>query len=129
MYPASRTSPQASIARTARLPVNPQLPWPARQAIRRHIHFAIVGRMGAYIRLSLRINVSLTIREIYKMVEDFSIQFSPLYLPMKYLVIISRHPVYVCTHTHTHTRARARARTHTHTHTHTHTYILYCVYR
>jgi len=28
------------------------------------------------------------------MVEDFSIQFSPLYLLMKYLAIISRHPVY-----------------------------------
>jgi len=32
------------------------------------------------------------------MVEDFSIQFSPLYLFMKYLAIISRHPVY-CTNT------------------------------
>jgi len=29
------------------------------------------------------------------MVEDFSTQFSSLYLPMKYLAIISRHPVYI----------------------------------
>jgi len=29
------------------------------------------------------------------MVEDFSTQFSLLYLPMKYLAIISRYPVYV----------------------------------
>ena len=29
------------------------------------------------------------------MVEDFSTQFSLLYLPMKYLAIISRHPVYI----------------------------------
>jgi len=64
----------------------------ARQAIGKHIHFAVVGR--ARIRLSLRINILLTIGEIYKMVEDFSTQFNPLYLPMKYLVIISRHPVY-----------------------------------
>ena len=29
-------------------------------------------------------------------VEDFSTQFSPLYLPIKYLaIIISRHPVYI----------------------------------
>ena len=28
------------------------------------------------------------------MVEDFSTQFSPLYLSMKYLAIISGHPVY-----------------------------------
>jgi len=27
-------------------------------------------------------------------IEDFSTQFRPLYLPMKYLTIISRHPVY-----------------------------------
>jgi len=31
------------------------------------------------------------------MIEDFSIQFSQLYLPMKYLVIISRHSVYIST--------------------------------
>ena len=29
------------------------------------------------------------------MIEDFSIQFSPFYLFMKYLAIISRHPIYV----------------------------------
>ena len=29
------------------------------------------------------------------MVQDFSTQFNPLYLLMKYLAIISRHPVYV----------------------------------
>jgi len=29
------------------------------------------------------------------MVENFSIQFSPLYMPMKYLAIISRHPVWI----------------------------------
>jgi len=29
------------------------------------------------------------------MEEDFSIQFSSLYLPMKYLAIILGHPVYV----------------------------------
>jgi len=46
-------------------------------------------------RLSLRINISLTIGEIYKIVEDFSTQFSLLYLSMKYLAIIFRHPVYV----------------------------------
>jgi len=40
----------------------------------------------------------------------------PLYLPMKYLVIILRHPV----HTHTHTRARARARARAYIHIHTH---------
>jgi len=45
----------------------------------------------------------------------------PLYLPMKYLVIILRHPVH--THTHTHARARARARVHTHTYTYTNTRI------
>jgi len=28
------------------------------------------------------------------MIEDFSTQFSSLYLPMKYLAIISKHPVY-----------------------------------
>ena len=77
------------------LPANPQLSRPARQAIDRHIHFA-VGRASAHIRLSLRINISLTIGEIYKMVEDFSTQFNSLYLLMKYLAIISRHPVYIC---------------------------------
>jgi len=76
------------------LPANSQLPRPARQAIGKHIH-AIVGRASARIRLSLRINISLTIGEIYKIVEDFSTQFSPLYLPMKYLAIISRHPIYI----------------------------------
>jgi len=50
--------------------------------------------VGSSIRLSLRINISLTIGETYKMVEDFTRQFSPLYLSMKYLAIISRHPVY-----------------------------------
>jgi len=55
------------------LPANPQLPRPARQAIDRHIHFAVVDRASARIRLSLRINISLTIEKIYKMVEDFSI--------------------------------------------------------
>jgi len=78
-----------------RLPTNPQLPRPAHQAIGRHIHFA-VDRASARIQLFLRINISLTIGEIYKMVQDFSTQFSPLYLPMKYLAIISRHPVYIC---------------------------------
>jgi len=29
------------------------------------------------------------------MVKDFSTQFSPLYLLMKYLAIISRYPVYI----------------------------------
>jgi len=29
------------------------------------------------------------------MIEDFSTQFNQLYLLMKYLAIISRHPVYV----------------------------------
>ena len=94
----------------------------ARQAIGRHILFAVVGRASTRIWLSLRINISLT---IYKMVEDFSTQFSPLYLPMKYLAIISRHLVHTHTHTHTHARARARARTHARTHarTYVHTYI------
>ena len=78
-----------------RLPANPQLSRPARQAIGRHIHFAVVGRASARIRLSLRINISLTIGKIYKMTEDFSTQFSPFYLSMKYLAIISRHPVCV----------------------------------
>jgi len=77
-----------------RLPANPQLPRLARQTIGRHIHFA-VNRASARIRLSLRINISLTIGEIYKMVKDFSTQFSPLFLFMKYLAIISRHPVYL----------------------------------
>ena len=72
-----------------------QLPRPAGQAISRHIHFAVVGRVSARIRLPLRINILLTIGEIYKMIKDFSTQFSPLYLPMKYLAIISRHPVYI----------------------------------
>jgi len=71
------------------LPVNPQLPRSARQAI--DIHFAVVGRANARIRISLRINISLTIGEIYKIVEDFSTQFSPFYLLMKYLAI---HPVH-----------------------------------
>ena len=62
-----------------RLPTNPQLQRPARQAI--GVHFAIVGRTGARIRLSLRINISLTNGETYKIVEDFLTQFSPLYLP------------------------------------------------
>jgi len=57
---------------------NPQLLRPALQAIGRHIHFAVVGRASARIRLSLRINILLTIREIYKMVEYFLTQFSPL---------------------------------------------------
>ena len=52
--------------------------------------------MSARIQLSLRINILLTIGEIYKMLEDFSTQFSLFYLPMKYLAIISRHPVCVC---------------------------------
>jgi len=68
----------------------------ARALSNRHIHFVVVGRASARIQLSLRINISLTIGEIYKMVQDFSTQFSPLYLPMKYLAIISRHPVYIC---------------------------------
>ena len=59
-----------------------------------HIHFIVIVRVSAHIQLSLRINISLIIGEIYKMVEDFSIQFSSFYLPMKYLAIISRHPVY-----------------------------------
>ena len=29
------------------------------------------------------------------MVKDFSIQFSSIYLPLKYLTIIFRHPVYI----------------------------------
>jgi len=74
-----------------RLPANSQVPRPARQAIGRYIHFAVVGRANACIRL--RINISLIIREIYK-IEDFLTQFSPLYLPMKYLAIFSRHPIY-----------------------------------
>ena len=57
------------------------------------------GGLNARIRLSLRINISLIIEEIYKMVEDFSTQFSPLYLPMKHLAIISRHPVKIDYHT------------------------------
>jgi len=32
------------------------------------------------------------------MVEDFSTQFSSLYLPMKYLVIISKHSIYISDH-------------------------------
>jgi len=59
------------------------------------VHFAVVGRASARIRLSLKINILLTIGEIYKMVEDFSTQFSPLYLLMKYLAIISGYPVYI----------------------------------
>ena len=35
------------------------------------VHFTVVGRVSARIRLSLKINISLTIGEIYKMVEDF----------------------------------------------------------
>ena len=81
-----------------RLPANPQLPRPARQAISRHIYFAVVGRASARIRLSLKINISLIIGEIYKIIEDFLTQFSPLYLSMKYLAIISRYFVYtLCT--------------------------------
>jgi len=34
------------------------------------------------------------------MIEDFLIQFSSLYLPMKYLAIISRHPVYIYIYIH-----------------------------
>ena len=60
------------------LPVNSQLPKPVHQAIGKHIHFAIVGRARVRIWLSLRINISLTIGEIYKMVEDFSTQFSSI---------------------------------------------------
>ena len=78
---------------TGRLPANPQLPRSARQVISRYRHFAVIDRASTRIRLSLRINISLIIGEIYKM--DFSIQFSSLYLPMKYLAIISRHPVYM----------------------------------
>jgi len=63
----------------------------ARAPSDRYIHFAVIGRASARIQLSLRINISLTIEEIYKMIEDFLTQFSPLYLPMKYLTIISRH--------------------------------------
>ncbi|EGI67575.1 hypothetical protein G5I_03835 [Acromyrmex echinatior] len=48
-------------------------------------------RLPSYPRLPLR---APSDRETYKMVEDFSTQISPLYLPMKYLTIISRHPVY-----------------------------------
>ena len=55
------------------------------------IHFAVVDWAGTHIRLSLRINISLTIGKIYK-IEDFSTQFSLFYLPMKSLAIISRHP-------------------------------------
>ena len=84
-----------AVRSAGRLPANPQLPRPARQAIDKHIHFAIIGRASARIRLSLRINISLTIGEIYKIVEDFSTQFSPFYLSMKYLAIISRRPVYL----------------------------------
>jgi len=89
-----------------RLPTNSQLSRPtlARQAIGRYIHFAVVDRASVRIRLSLRINISLTVGEIYKMVEDFSTQFSPLYLSMKYLAIISRHFAHTHTHTHTHTQ-------------------------
>jgi len=75
-----------------------QFPTPKAQAIGRHIHFAVVDRASARIRLSLRINISLTIGEIYKIVEDFSTQFSPFYLSMKYLAIISRYPVYIETY-------------------------------
>jgi len=83
-----------AVRSAGRLPANPQLPRPARQAIDKHIHFAIIGRASARIRLSLRINISLTIGETYKMIENFSTQFSPLYLPIKYLAIISKHPVH-----------------------------------
>jgi len=76
------------------LTANPQFLRPARQAIGRHVHFSIVSQTGARIRLSLRINISLIIEKTYKMIEDFSTQFSPLYLSMKYLAIISRHSVY-----------------------------------
>jgi len=70
-----------------------QSPRPARQVIDRHIHFAVVDRASARIRLSLRVNlVNFVIGEIYKMVEDFSTQFSQLYLSMKYLGIIFKHP-------------------------------------
>ena len=48
------------------------------------IYISIVGRAGACIRLSLRINISLIIEEIYKIVEDFLTQFNLLYLPMIY---------------------------------------------
>ena len=82
-------------ARGARhLSANSQLPKSARQAIDRHIHFAVVDRASAHIRLSLRINISLIIEEIYKMVEDFSTQFNPLYLSMKYLAIIQTLCIY-----------------------------------
>jgi len=47
-------------------PANPQLLRPARQAIGRHIHFAVVGRESAHIRLSLRINISLTLGKFTK---------------------------------------------------------------
>jgi len=76
-------------------PANPKLPRLAPEAIGRHIHLAVVGLVSARIRLSLRINIPLIIGEIYKMVEDFSTSFNLLYLPMKYLAIISRYPVYI----------------------------------
>jgi len=88
------------VCSAGRSPANPQLPKPPHQAIGRHIYFAVIGRASAWFdysrrMYSLRINILLTIGEIYKMVKDFSIQFSPLYLSMKYLAIISRHPVYM----------------------------------
>jgi len=39
------------------LPTNPQLPKSARQAISKHIHFAVVSPASARIWLSLRINM------------------------------------------------------------------------
>ena len=68
-----------------RLPANLQLLRLARQAINRHMYTLRNSRPGerAYSAIFKDYyNISLTIGEIYKMVEDFSIQFSPLYLPM-----------------------------------------------
>jgi len=56
-----------SVRGAGRLPANPQLPRHARQAIGRHIHFAVVvSQASVRIRLSLKINISLTIGEIFQ---------------------------------------------------------------
>jgi len=55
-----------SVRGAERLPANPQLPRPARQAIGRHIHFAVVDWASARIRLFLRINISLIMEKFTK---------------------------------------------------------------
>ena len=54
---------------------------------------ALVGQADERIRLSLNVNISLTY-EHCKMIQDFSTQFSPLYLLKTGGAISWSHPVY-----------------------------------